>query len=182
MRPGELAQRARIAWFRRRWSCADVQGTPRLRAPVLLAGRGSIAFEGDVTFGWEQGPGYLSGYSYVEARNPGARVVVGDGTHFNNGVTIVSEGPGISIGRRCVVGPGVHVYDSDFHAVTRAERGGAPRMAAVSIGDDVFLGTGAMILKGVTVGDGSVVGASAVVVDDVPADTVVAGNPARGVR
>ena len=52
-------------------------------------------------------------------------------------------------------------------------------MAAVAIEDDVFLGTGAIVLKGVTVGAGSVVGAGAVVVADVPPRSVVAGNPAR---
>jgi acetyltransferase-like isoleucine patch superfamily enzyme len=93
---------------------------------------------------------------------------------------VVSEGPGISIGRRCLFGPGVHVYDSDFHPLAASDRRGtAARMARVEIGDDVFIGTNALILKGVSVGDGSVVGAAAVVVADVPPGAVVAGNPAR---
>jgi acetyltransferase-like isoleucine patch superfamily enzyme len=52
-------------------------------------------------------------------------------------------------------------------------------MGRVEIGDDVFIGTNALILKGVTVGNGAVVGAGAVVVVDVPPDAVVGGNPAR---
>jgi maltose O-acetyltransferase len=52
----------------------------------------------------------------------------------------------------------------------------------VIIGDDVWIGHGAVILKGVTIGDRAVIGAGAVVTRGVPADTVVAGNPARVVK
>jgi maltose O-acetyltransferase len=183
MRSPKLVQRLRIGWYRRRWTCASVTGSPRLISPVMLAGEGSIRFEGAVTLGWEQGPGFHSGYTYVEARHPESVVALGDGTHLNNGVTIVSEGPGISIGRRCLVGPGVHIYDSDFHALVAEDRATMPpRQAEVRIGDEVFIGSGAMILKGVNVGAGGVVGAGAVVSVDVPDGAVVAGNPAQVVR
>jgi maltose O-acetyltransferase len=178
-----VIQRLRIAWFKRHWTCAEIEGQPQLSAPLMLAGQGKISFGALVTFGWEQSPGFLSGYSYVEARNPGAQVSFGDGTFLNNCVTLVSEGPGISVGRGCLFGPGVHVYDSDFHALEAADRRTAPAaMARVQIGDDVFLGTNAIVLKGVTVGAGSVVGAGAVVVEDVPPGAIVAGNPAQVVR
>jgi acetyltransferase-like isoleucine patch superfamily enzyme len=178
-----LIQRLRIAGFRRRWTCAQVAGTPELRMPVILAGQGRIAFGARVVFGWEQSPGFLSGYSYVEARNPGSEVTFGDETHLNNGVTFASEGPGIAVGRRCLIGTGVHVYDSDFHSLDASRRHDTPpRMARVEIGDDVFIGTNALVLKGVTVGAGSVVAAGAVVVGDVPPGAVVAGNPAQVVR
>jgi acetyltransferase-like isoleucine patch superfamily enzyme len=52
----------------------------------------------------------------------------------------------------------------------------------VVLGDDVWIGADATILKGVTIGDRAIVGAGAVVTSDVPADTVVAGNPARVIR
>jgi maltose O-acetyltransferase len=176
----DLIQTLRIAWYRRRWTCERIEGEPQLRAPAVLAGKGSIAFGEHVILGWEQSAGYLSGYTYVEARNPESRIAFGDQTHLNNGVMVVSEGPGISIGRRCLFGPGVHVYDSDFHPLAASERQGAPAaMARVEIGDDVFLGTNALILKGVTLGDGCVVGAGSVVVADVPPGAVVGGNPAR---
>ncbi|MBN1530836.1 MAG: hypothetical protein JW895_17375 [Thermoleophilaceae bacterium] len=174
------AQRLRITWYRLHWSCADVQGRPQLRSPAVLAGEGRIVFEGGVVLGFAPSPGYLSGYTHLEARNPGSEIVLRDGVHLNNVVTIVSEGPGVALGRRTVVGPGVHVYDSDFHALDPAERhGGTPRTGRVEIGDDVFLGTGCIVLRGVTVGAGSVVGAGAVVTRDVPPGSVVAGNPAR---
>jgi acetyltransferase-like isoleucine patch superfamily enzyme len=180
MRSAATLQAIRIAWYRRQWSCERVEGRPRLQAPALLAGAGRIGFESDVTIGWQDGPGFLAGYTYIEARGSESLVSFGQGTHVNNGATIVSEGPGIAIGRRCLIGPGVHIYDSDFHPLAAAERGiSAPRTAAVRIDDDVFIGSAAIVLKGVSVGAGSVVGAGAVVITDVPADTIVAGNPAR---
>ncbi len=170
----------RIAWYRRLWTCAEVAGTPRLHAPALLAGAGSIQFQDEVILGWEQGPGFFAGYSYIEARNPESAVSFGAHSHLNNGVTIVSEGPGISIGRRCLIGPGVHIYDSDFHAIDAGVRTTeSPRREPVTIADDVFIGSLAVILKGTSIGAGSVVGAGAVVAGDVPAGAIIAGNPAR---
>ncbi len=178
-----MLQRLRIAWYRRQWSCARIDGQPLLVSPALLAGAGSISFHGEVTLGWEQGPSFSSGYTYIEARRPESRVELGAGTHLNNAVTIVSEGPGVRLGERCLLGPGVHIYDSDFHALEAELRvSGEPRRAGVTIGDDVFLGTNAIVLKGVSIGHGSVVAAAAVVVDDVPPGAVVGGNPAREVR
>jgi maltose O-acetyltransferase len=183
MRSAHTLQAMRIAWYRRQWRCARIEGTPRLLAPAMLTGQGRISFDGEVVLGWEQGPGFLAGYTYIEARRPESLVSFGAGTHLNNGVTIVSEGPGITIGERCVVGPGVHIYDSDFHALEATGRETTePYRAAVSIGDDVFIGSNAIVLKGVTVEAGSVVGAGAVLATNVPANTVVAGNPARAAR
>jgi acetyltransferase-like isoleucine patch superfamily enzyme len=171
----DVVGRARVMWYRRLWTCTDIEGTAELRAPALLAGAGSIGFENGVILGWEHSPGFFSGYTYIEARHPDSRVTIGERTHFNNGVTIISDGTSISIGKRCLVGPMVQIYDSDFHALDPARRAtDTPRRAPVSIGDDVFIGASAIILKGVTVGAGSVVGAGAIVSRDVPPGTTIA--------
>jgi maltose O-acetyltransferase len=176
----KLVQKLRIAWYRRQWTCADVVGLPRLVVPVMLAGAGRVSFESEVTIGWERSPGFLAGYTYIEARHSDSTVEVGEHTHLNNGVVLISEGPGILIGKRCLIGPGVHMYDSDFHPLDPARRQtGEPRRGLVVIEDDVFIGSNAIILKGVTVGRGSVVGAGAVVATNVSAEVTVAGNPAR---
>jgi acetyltransferase-like isoleucine patch superfamily enzyme len=180
MRSASVLQAIRIAWYRRQWSCNVVEGAPRLLAPALLAGVGTIRFDRDETLGWEAGPNFLEGYSYIEARGSESVVSFGEGTHLNNGAAIVSEGPGIAIGRRCLTGPGVHIYDGDFHPLAADQRGiAAPRTGAVRVGDDVFLGTAAIVLKGVSIGAGSVIGAGAVVIADVPLGATVMGNLAR---
>jgi len=179
----ELVQKMRIAWYRRQWTCADVVGLPRLVVPVMLAGAGRVSFEPEVTIGWEHSPGFLAGYTYIEARQSHSTVEVGERTHLNNGVVLISEGPGIVIGKRGLIGPGVHMYDSDFHALDPARRPTTePKRGLVVIEDDVFIGSNAIILKGVTVGRGSVVGAGAVIATDVPANVTVTGNPARAAQ
>jgi acetyltransferase-like isoleucine patch superfamily enzyme len=68
--------------------------------------------------------------------------------------------------------------DTDFHRVD----GRASADAPVSIGNRVWIGAGAKILKGVSIGDGAVIAAGAIVTRDVPAGALVAGNPAQVIR
>jgi len=77
----------------------------------------------------------------------------------------------------------VVVTDTDFHPVApegrRAASVAAASMAPVLIGNEVFIGARAVVLKGVTIGSGAVIGAAAVVTHDVPPRAIAAGNPAR---
>ena len=101
----------------------------------------------------------------------------------------------ISIGKRVVISYNVTIADSDFHPLDAEERkqdavanapGGdrsrRPKVVSqpVTIADDVWIGIGAIILKGVCIGAGARIGAGAVVASDVPPGATVAGNPARG--
>ena len=148
-----------------------------------MTGRGRIEFGEGVTFGWRTSPGYLSGYAYVEAAAPDSVVRLGDGSFFNNGVTLRSEGPGIDVGARALFGTGVQVFDSDFHALDPAQRwGGTPATGHVEIGPNAWIGSNAMILKGVAIGADTVVGAGAVVTRSLPAGVIAGGNPARVIR
>jgi acetyltransferase-like isoleucine patch superfamily enzyme len=112
---------------------------------------------------------------------------------FMNGTLIVSEA--IEIGNDVMISWGVTIVDHNSHAIAfsqRAEdvvnwRAGKKdwthvKIAPVKIGDRVWIGFNAIILKGVTIGEGAIVGAGAVVTKDVPAWTIVAGNPARIIR
>jgi acetyltransferase-like isoleucine patch superfamily enzyme len=90
----------------------------------------------------------------------------------------------VSIGRECVIADRVMLIDFD-HGVVEVER--PVRLQGiykrdVRVGNNVWIGYGACILRGVTVGDNAIVGTSAVVTKDVPANAVVAGVPARVVR
>jgi acetyltransferase-like isoleucine patch superfamily enzyme len=91
----------------------------------------------------------------------------------------------IIIGNNVAVGANTIITDTDFHTLywkqRRLESSGG-RSAAVVIKDDVFIGMNCLVLKGVRIGQGSVVGAGSVVSVDVPSNAVVAGNPAGVVR
>jgi acetyltransferase-like isoleucine patch superfamily enzyme len=91
----------------------------------------------------------------------------------------------IIIGDRVTVGANSTIVDTDFHPLQPNLRQAQPQGAegsAVTIEDDVFIGMNCLILKGVTIGYGSVIGAGSVVTQSVPASMVVAGNPAKVIR
>ena len=93
----------------------------------------------------------------------------------------ISASDSIEIGDNCMFASGAYITDSDWHGIyDRIERNAEP--APIRIGNNVWIGDRATVLKGVTIGDNSIVGAGAVVARDVPANVVVAGNPARIVK
>ena len=88
----------------------------------------------------------------------------------------------IEIGDNLQMGPAVQLYTASHPVDPEVRRTGLEFAKPIRIGSDVWIGGGAVILPGVSVGDGSVVGAGSVVTRDVPPLSVVAGNPARAVR
>ncbi|KAJ4328680.1 hypothetical protein N0V84_000871 [Fusarium piperis] len=116
----------------------------------------------------------------------GTNVKVGSGVFINFNCTVIDTCT-VSIGSRTLVGPnvsffsGTHPLDPDLRDGTNGPELGRP----VIIGEDCWIGGSAMILPGVTVGDGCTIGAGSVVTkasEDVPAYHVVAGNPAKIIR
>ncbi len=108
---------------------------------------------------------------------PDARIAIGNGTYLNRNTEVIAARE-VTIGRDCMIAWDVVIMDTDQHGV-----GGAPPVARpVRIGDRVWIGCRAIILKGVTIGDDAVIGAGAIVTRDVPAGAVVAGQPARIIR
>ena len=105
-------------------------------------------------------------------------LTIGAGTNVNGLGTKILVATSVTIGAGCTFSWDVQILDNDFHALTV---GGVeqPSSAPIVIGDRVWVGTRAVILKGVTIGNGAVVAAGAVVNKDVPAGAVVAGVPAR---
>jgi acetyltransferase-like isoleucine patch superfamily enzyme len=91
----------------------------------------------------------------------------------------------IVIGNNVAVGANTTIADTDFHPLEfekRRLRNNEGKTEPVVIEDDVFIGAGCLIMKGVHIGSGSVLGAGSVVTTDVPSGAIVAGNPARIVR
>jgi len=86
----------------------------------------------------------------------------------------------ITIGDNCMFASGAYITDADWHGIyNRASQGIS---APVVIQDNAWIGDQAIICKGVTVGENSIVGAGAVVTRNVPPNTIAAGNPAKVVR
>jgi acetyltransferase-like isoleucine patch superfamily enzyme len=103
---------------------------------------------------------------------------IGDNVFINRGVTIYAA-RNVSIGDNTRIADLAAIHDTDLHEV---EQGHPVKVAPVSIGRNVWIGRGAVILPGVAIGDHSVIAACAVVSRDVPARTLVAGVPASATR
>ncbi len=117
----------------------------------------------------------------VWGRAPGSGTIrIGDAVMISPGVRI-SASDEIVIGHGCMMANSAYITDCDWHGVyDRMNRDPEPK--PVHIGDNVWIGDRATVLKGVTIGDNSIVAACAVVTKDVPPNVVVAGNPARIVK
>lgn len=100
---------------------------------------------------------------------------------FVNANSVFLDCAEIRIGDSFQAGPGVQLLTPE-HPLDAVERRGKETARPIVIGDDVWIGGGAIVLAGVTVGDRSVIGAGSVVTRDVPSDVVVVGNPARVVK
>jgi len=115
----------------------------------------------------------------------GGTITIGNNSGLSS--PILSSRSSITIGEHTLVGGNVRIFDHDYHSLDFAKRSGKEtssdvKTRPVQIGNNVFIGTNAMILKGVTIGDRAVIGAGSVVSRDVPADEIWAGNPAVCLR
>lgn len=131
--------------------------------------------------------GHIWGHLQIFAHE--GRIQIGDWFYAGPQSTIWSSDPtGIKIGNRVLVSWGVHIHDTNSHPMDAAARfaqtkailkSGHPsvdpgiRSAPVVIGDDVWIGTGAMVMKGVTIGDRAIISAGVVIRNDVPCDALV---------
>lgn len=111
----------------------------------------------------------------------GSNITLGDKVFFNFNCVILDVAP-VLIGSRVLFGPAVQIYTAT-HPLSAPERGaGLESGRAIEIGDDVWVGGGAIICPGVHVGARSIIGAGSVVTRDIPEDSLAVGNPCRVIR
>lgn len=133
---------------------------------VRLSGKSSIAF------------------SSKHVKTP--RLSIGNATFIGHNCAF-TVGRRIMIGNHVLIAGGVRISDLDGHPIDPIDRRDGLTTPSncvkeVVIGDDVWIGHGAMIMKGVRIGDRAIIAARSVVTKDVPPDTIVAGNPAKVVK
>ena len=150
---------------------------------------GSIKLGEQVRFlaGWRSIRVGLAGPVLLQTFGDG---IIEIGDQSGGSAVVLSSRSMIKIGKNVNLGGNARIFDHDFHALDPAHRrlgldDQAPhiRSAPVEIGDDVFVGANAIILKGVTLGERTIVAAGAVgFKGDYPPDSMLAGNPAEIVR
>lgn len=162
------------AWLRAKWTLGGVDRLGRL---VVAKGKLQIRQEGYASIGdkvriWST----ISPTQFYVA--PNASLTVGNDC-FLNGCLIAAH-EAVSIGRSAYIAPKVQIADSYAFGMQDATQD--KQTAPITIGDDVWIATRAIILPGVNIGNGAVVGVGAVVSADVPDYAVVAGVPAKVIR
>jgi serine acetyltransferase len=172
----------RFFWYEPlfRSQCAAVGPGLHMEELPYLQGHGRITLGAGVRMSGK------SAVAFSRALRPDPEFQIGDRTFIGHGCSF-NIADRVTIGRDCLLAAGVAIMDMDGHPLdAAARRAGKPtppdQVRAVSLGDDVWVGAGAVILKGVTVGDRAVIAARSVVTSDIPGDCVVAGNPARVVK
>ncbi len=112
----------------------------------------------------------------------GSNITLGNNVYMNFGCVILDCAK-VIIGNDVYFGPNVQVYTAGHPLDPAVRKNWGPEFAKpITIKDDVWIGGNAIIVPGVTIGNGSVIGAGSVVTKDVPPFTVVAGNPAKVIR
>ncbi|MFH1615999.1 MAG: DapH/DapD/GlmU-related protein [Planctomycetota bacterium] len=115
--------------------------------------------------------------------NRGAELFIGNDVGISNSTIVCSER--VSIGEKTFIGGDTCIYDTNFHSLKPEIRLGGDyevKTAPITIGKECFIGGHVIILKGVTIGDQSVVGAGSVVTHDIPPRQIWGGNPAGFIR
>lgn len=110
----------------------------------------------------------------------GGYLELGNQSYINE--SLIQCASTIKIGNDCAIAGDVLIQDTDFHAVLDENGKEKIYTKPITIGNHVWICAKATILKGVTIGDGAIVAAGAVVTKDVPSNTIVAGNPAKVIR
>jgi acetyltransferase-like isoleucine patch superfamily enzyme len=183
-----VAIREALIWLRRffwneplfRSQCVTVGSRFRMEELPYMHGEGFLTIGSDVVFSGKPH------FAFNNRYDTQPKLQFGDGTFIGHGCQI-RVAQSVTIGRNCLLAGGVMIADYDGHPLDAESRrkGQTSNIEAirpVTICDDVWIGASALVLKGVTIGARSIVGAHSVVTKDIPPDTIVAGNPARAVR
>lgn len=152
---------------------------------IFVRGTGLIKIGSDVTITSCRETNPIGGdiKTILYAKKNGS-IEIGDHTGISN-CSIVSS-IGITIGDHVLIGGSCKLYDHDFHSLDFEKRmstddqGG--KAAPIKIESGAFIGAHSIILKGVTIGEKSIIGAGSVVTKDIPAGEIWAGNPAKFIR
>lgn len=164
--PGDAEIQADLA-ATKRWLVrfnASLAQSPTERREILLERFGAVGY------GTVVRPPFFCDYGY--------NIRLGDGVFLNYNCVFLDVVT-IAVGDRSQIGPAVQIYSADHPRDPELRRQGLEVGRPVMIGRDVWIGGGAIVMPGVSVGDRAVIGAGSVVTKDVAAGETVVGNPAR---
>lgn len=124
-----------------------------------------------------------SGILNITLRGNGCTIHIHKGSSFEDAYMVcMGQNNSIMIGESCMFSGKVEFWNSDTHLITNLDNQPCNPSKPIVIGNHIWGGKYAKVLKGVTIGDNSIIGMGAIVTHDVPANSIVVGNPARIVK
>ena len=172
----------RIIKYRMLSDCSRVSGMPKCHIPLLLRGKGRIAFGQNVQNGVTAAQNYYSTHNYILALNEDSEVIIGNNVVLANGCSLQAASR-IMIEDNVMIGINCFLIDTDGHDLDPDKRmTGSPKMGAITLKQNVVIYYNSIVMKGVTIGENSVIGSCSVVTRDIPPNVFAAGNPARVIR
>ena len=147
-----------------------------MRGKLIITGPGKVIIGKHCFFDTKTGRP-----NKIQTFDPAATVIIGDSCYMN-GIEIASQSS-VTIGNLCIAADCL-IMDTDFHSIEidRHDPAAPVGTKPIEIADNVWIGNRTIILKGVKIGENSVVGAGSVIRQSVPANAVVIGNPQQVVK
>ena len=185
-----------LAAYRLRYPRVQFGRGMMIRGKLMIRGRGKVTFgdyvsihgtltiesAGEVVIGERSGFAcYRQQTNHLDARRPSARIVTGPNSLFNG--AHVAAWTTIEFQKQCIVSDAL-IEDSDYHSIeiNRWDPAAEVKSFPIFVGENVWIGSRAAVLKGVTIGKNSVIGLGTVVRKSVPENCVVIGNPQQIVK
>lgn len=150
------------------------------RTDVAARWNRSLPFGDYVSDRWEKAAslGFGEGTSIYDSAHVFGAVTVGANTWIGP-FTILDGSGGLAIGSNCSISAGVQLYSHDTVEWARSGGSAPYEYAPTRIGDNCYIGPNTVVAKGVEIGNGAVIGANSLVLDDIPARATAVGSPAR---
>ena len=123
----------------------------------------------------------IKGRKRIDFILDGGEVIIGDNVFINNDCSLNSRSS-IRIGDNCLLGENVKIYDHNHKYDKQGVKHTCFSTKPVIIGDNCWLGTNSVILQGVSVGEGSVIGAGVVIHKDIPAQSIIVPSPYQSIQ
>lgn len=174
--PSEILMQG-MAVLRARWY---LRSAKELASTARVWGRPFVRCSGNLIV--EDRARIISTIATTElAVEKGGTLILGRNSFINYGCSIAAT-KHVEIGPRTTIGTNVIIMDNDFHTVDPDRRHERPPSAPIIIGENVWICARVLVLRGVTIGDNSVIAAGSIVSHDIPANSVAAGQPAKVIR
>lgn len=149
---------------------------------AVINGKGTVIIGDKVSIGYKLGGNYYKNRSEFQPRYKDAVIEIGDEVAFNNNIFICCA-QRVKIGNNCLIGEGVTIFDFEAHGTSPYNRHKLGNEKEVIIGNNVWIGSKVIILKGAKIGDNSIIAAGSVVLGkEYPSNVIIGGNPARIIK